>query len=264
MQLSTEQVSRYERDGFLVVEDLFTAAEVADLCAAFDADARVPGPQRILEDDSDRVRAIYAPHHRQPEFADLVRSPRVLGPVWALLSDQVYVYQLKINAKPAFGGDKWGWHQDFLAWQIADLLPEPRLVNVAVLLDDSTEFNGPLIVVPGSHTQGQLREHRSDRHRSEQHLDPDDISLRPDQLAGLVAERGLHSVKARAGSVVFFHPEIVHGSAPNMSPYPRRLLIVTYNDARNLPMAPNLRPDYLVGRDTTPLRPTDVVTGVAR
>lgn len=253
MRLSSDQVYQYERDGFLVVENLFNATEVDRMRTAFEADARVSGPQRILEDGSDRVRAIYASHHRQPEFAELVRTPRLLGPVRTLLSETVYLYQMKINAKPAFGGDRWGWHQDYLAWQLADELPAARLVNVAVLLDDATEFNGPLIVVPGSHTEGLLRENRAAERRSAQHLDPDDISLGQEQMAGLVDKHGLHSVKASTGSVVFFHPEIVHGSAPNMSPYPRRLLIVTYNDTHNLPRVANPRPDYLVGRDVTPL-----------
>jgi ectoine hydroxylase len=254
MILSSDQVDQYERDGFLTVPNLFSIDEVNTLCAAFEADARVPGPQRILEDGSDLVRGVYASHERQPEFAELVRTPRLLRPVHTLLSESVYLYQMKVNAKPAFGGDKWSWHQDYLAWQLTDQLPSPKLINVAVLLDDATEFNGPLIVVPGSHRAGLLRETRADQHRSTQHLDPDDISLGTKEMGELVAEHGLHSIKGPAGSVVFFHSEIVHGSAPNMSPTPRRLLILTYNDTSNLPPVPNLRPEYLASRDSTPLQ----------
>ncbi|MDU0293748.1 phytanoyl-CoA dioxygenase family protein [Saccharothrix longispora] len=257
MRLSSDQMYQYERDGFLVLENLFSVAEVEALRAAFEADARVPGPQRVLEDGSDRVRAVYASHERRPEFAELIRTPRLLGPVRALLSESVYLYQMKINAKPPFGGDKWGWHQDYLAWQLADQLPAPKLINVTVLLDEATEFNGPLIMVPGSHADGLLREDRADDHRSEQHLDPDDIALGQEELAALAAKHGFHSIKAPAGSVVFFHPEIVHGSAPNMSPFPRRLFIATYNATDNVPLTPNPRPRYLVGRDVTPLEPLE-------
>ena len=255
MRLSSDQMYQYERDGFLVLESLFSDSEVEALRAAFEADARIPGPQRVLEDGSERVRAVYGSHERQPEYADLICTPRLLEPVRALLSESVYLYQMKINAKPAFGGDKWGWHQDYLAWRLADQLPAPKLINVAVLLDEATEFNGPLIMVPGSHASGLLRDDRTDEHRSDQHLDPDDIALGQEELAALAAKHGFHSVKAAAGSAVFFHPEIVHGSAPNMSPFPRRLFIATYNDTGNLPMTPEPRPVYLVGRDVTPLEP---------
>ena len=55
----------------------------------------------------------------------MVRDARILGPVKQLLVDQVYVYQFKINAKPAFGGESWVWHQDYIAWKICDNLPAP-------------------------------------------------------------------------------------------------------------------------------------------
>jgi ectoine hydroxylase len=66
------------------------------------------------------------------------------------------------------------------------------------------------------------------------------------------------SPKGPAGSVVFFSSEVVHGSAPNMSPMARRLLIATYNDVSNLPSwRGEPRPDYVVCRDTEPLSPLD-------
>jgi ectoine hydroxylase len=62
------------------------------------------------------------------------------------------------------------------------------------------------------------------------------------------------SPKGPAGSVVLFHPEIVHGSATNISPFPRDLLIVTYNSVGNQPRhRGEPRAEFLVGRDATPL-----------
>ncbi|MFC5720650.1 phytanoyl-CoA dioxygenase family protein [Streptomyces gamaensis] len=258
MLLSKEQLDRYREDGFLLVESALDEREVTALRDAFARDCEVPGPQRVVEEDGTRVRAVYASHQRQPEFAGLTRDARVLQPVRQLLTDDVYVYQFKINAKPAFGGERWSWHQDYVAWRVADALPAPRQVNVGVLLDDVNEFNGPVIFVPGSHRAGLVRDDRSDAARSEQHLDPDDIALSPEQLEAMVSSHGMTSPKGPAGSLVFFSPEIVHGSAPNMSPFPRRLLLMTYNDTANLPSwAGEPRPEYVVCRDTTPLRPLD-------
>lgn len=258
MNLDQEQIDRYHRDGFLVIESLFDPTETRLLGDAFESDCETEGPHRILEGDGSRVRALYASHERRPEFGALVRSPRLLGPSRQLLTDDMYVYQFKINSKSAFGGDKWAWHQDFVAWRIADNLPEPSLVNVGFFIDEVTEFNGPLIFIPGSHRDGLVREARNRTARSTQHLDPDDIALSPDQMETLVGRYGMVSPKGPAGSVIFFHPEIVHGSAPNMSPFARRLLIVTYNDVTNQPRplgAP--RPSYVVGRDTGALQIVD-------
>ncbi|MEV6791614.1 phytanoyl-CoA dioxygenase family protein [Streptomyces sp. NPDC051320] len=255
MRLNQVQVDHYRSNGFLLLESLLDQREVAALRSAFERDSRVPGPQVVTEEGGKEVRAVYSSHQRQPEYAGLIRDPRVLHPVQQLLSDDVYIYQFKINAKPAFGGDKWAWHQDYLAWRLADGLPAPRQVNVGVFLDDVTEFNGPVIFLPGSQQGGLVREGRADSARSDQHLDPDDISLTPQQLAEHVDRHGMTSPKGPAGSVVLFSPEIVHGSAPNMSPFTRRLLIATYNDTANLPRpSGEARPAHVVCRDTEPLR----------
>jgi ectoine hydroxylase len=255
VQLDADQIAQYRRDGFLVFESLFDEHETAQLVRVYERDREVPGDHRILEPDGTGVRAVYASHLRQPAFAALIRAARVLGPVQQLLSTDVYLYQFKINAKPAFGGNMWAWHQDFAAWQLADNLPAPRLVNVAYFLDDVTEYNGPVIFVPGSHRGGLMRDARSQRARSEQHLDPDDIALGLAEMTALVDSFGMASPKGPAGTVVFFDPQIVHGSAVNMSPFGRRLLIMTYNDVANPPRpVGEPRPAYVVGRDTTPLR----------
>ncbi len=262
MQLSQEQVREYRERGLLVLDGLFGPAEVEVLREAYRRDSAVPGDHRVTERDSDEVRAVYASHLRCPEFGALVRSPRILGPVRQLIGDRVYVYQFKINSKPPFVGGGWAWHQDYAAWRLADHLPAPLLVSVGVLFDEVTEFNGPVVFVPGSHRGGLV----GDRHpvaeaASEQHVDPEDIALTAGELAGLVDRHGMESVKGTPGTVVFFHPEIVHGSAANISPLPRRLLIMTYNDTANVPRPPGSpRPEYVVCRDTTPLRmagPTD-------
>jgi ectoine hydroxylase len=252
--LVEEDIATYRRDGLLVMPGLFGSAEVEALRSAFERDARIPGNQRVAESDGTMVRAVYASHLRQPEYAALIRSPRVLRTAQQLLGADLYVYQFKINAKPAFGGGGWAWHQDYVAWKVMDNIPAPDLINVVVFLDEVNQFNGPITFVPGSHRDGLLRSDQSQHQRSEQHIDPDDIALSPTEMGSLVQRHGMVGPTGRAGSAVFFHPEIVHGSAANVSPFPRRVAILTYNQVSNVPRpfgAP--RPDYLVCRDTRPL-----------
>jgi ectoine hydroxylase len=256
--LTASEIATYRQDGVLVLPELFDPHEVGSLQAAFERDATIPGEHRIAESDGTDVRAVYASHTRQAEYRALTRSPRLLQSAQQLLGPEIYLYQLKINAKPAFGGDMWAWHQDYVAWKLADNIPGPELINIVVFLDDVSEFNGPIIFVPGSHTDGLARADMNAEHRSDQHLDPDDIALSPDDMARLVGRHGLISPKGRAGTAVFFHPEIVHGSAANMSPFPRRLVIVTYNQVGNTPRpVGEPRPEYLVSRNTRPLEAED-------
>jgi ectoine hydroxylase len=173
LRLDDAQVREYHENGFLTFPALFSPSEVDDLLGAFDRDCERPGPHRVMEDDGLGVRALYASHLRGPEFGSLVRSRRLLSPARQLMPADLHVYQFKINSKPAFVGEGLAWHQDYTAWKLLDDLPAPRQVNIGFFLDEVTEFNGPLIVVPGSHRSGSVRKERNLVAKSTQHLDPE-------------------------------------------------------------------------------------------
>ena len=71
--------------------------------------------------------------------------PRLIHPVEQLLGERLYMHQYKINAKAAFEGDVWQWHQDYGTWARDDGMPEPRAMNIAVFMDELMPINGPLM-----------------------------------------------------------------------------------------------------------------------
>ena len=69
-------------------------------------------------------------------------------------------------------------------------------------------------------------------------------------------KNGIFSAKAKAGSVLLFHSNIIHGSTINMSPFDRTVLMITYNSVNNkLEDKANPRPDFLASREFKPLQP---------
>ncbi len=77
-----------------------------------------------------------------------------------------------------------------------------------------------------------------------------------DQVEKLVHQNGIVAPKGKAGSVLFMHPNCVHGSNSNMSPFDRTLLAIRYNSVKNLPLpVKNPRPDFQASRDYTPIEP---------
>src|ERR1700752_4924209 len=62
--------------------------------------------------------------------------PRLIRPVEQVFGEKLYMHQYKINAKAAFEGDVWQWHQDYGTWARDDGMPEPRAMNIAVFLDE--------------------------------------------------------------------------------------------------------------------------------
>src|SRR5258706_10058043 len=65
---------------------------------------------------------------------------------------------------------------------------------------------------------------------------------------------GARPLAGPAGTVVFFHALLVHGSAPNTSPRPRPLFYVVYNPVTNTRIAAR-RARHHCSTDFTPVEP---------
>ena len=79
-----------------------------------------------------------------------------------------------------------------------------------------------------------------------------------DVVETMVTQNGIVAPKGPPGSVLFFHPDCVHGSATNMSPFGRNIVVVNFNSTENLPEVPeNPRPEFLASRDYRPIVPTN-------
>src|SRR5690606_1719565 len=207
--LTHEQVNRYERDGFLVLDELFSMEEVNALLAEIDRlgeDEGLRGREELItEPDSNALRSIFLVHKLSEKIAELVRDPRVLNVARQILGSEVYVHQSRANLKPGFKGKEFYWHSDFETWHVEDGMPSMRALSCSVLLTDNNACNGPLMLVPGSHKQFIACEGITPRNNYERSLKKQEVGV-PDPLSLklLVDNGGIHPVCAKAGSVVFF------------------------------------------------------------
>jgi ectoine hydroxylase len=247
MQLSQEQLARFDRDGYLFFPSLFKAEEIRVLSS------EVPGlyaqhrPENVREKGSDAVRTNFAAHLYSAPFARLARHPRMVEPVKQMFGEDVYMHQFKINGKMAFDGDVWQWHQDYGTWKNDDLMPEPRAMNVAIFLGEVNEFNGPLMFIPGSHKLGVL-DAQHDTATTSYPL----WTINHDTIRKLVERGGIVAPKGPAGSMILFHSCLVHASTSNLSPWDRisvyLSLCAVSNHIRRFK-----RPEYIAHRDFTPI-----------
>ena len=258
-------LEQYQRDGYVFVDAAFSAVEVETLRAGARAAADHDGERRVLESDGTTVRSVYGIHQHERPFMDLARHPRLVEIARRLLGGDVYVYQSKLNAKAALGGDLWPWHQDYIFWCNEDAMPAPRALTAAVFLDDVTELNGPIALVPGSHHAGVLPYDTAAGVTPGYDTAPAWIAnvvarlkytIQRQALLGLALTNGVVTPTAKAGSVLIFDCNVAHASAVNLSPHARTLALVTYNRVDNAPAAHLLRrPDFLVSRDARPIVP---------
>jgi ectoine hydroxylase-related dioxygenase (phytanoyl-CoA dioxygenase family) len=257
VRLSKSQLATYTDQGFLLLPDWIDSEVIEAVRDEVPALLEQTSEGKVLEQNGRAVRAIHGCHLENNVMRCLTQHPKLLEPAIQMLKSDVYVYQFKINVKVGFDGQPWPWHQDFKHWYEEDDLLEPRAVSVAVYLDTVTVFNGPLFMIPGSH-------HQSNRPSVEQHNTGWSAKYRADlkytmdldTVKQLIEQHGITSTEGPRGSALFFHVSTVHGSASNISPFDRWVLIITYNSVNNLPrQSRGVRPEFLVGRDYTPLVP---------
>ena len=274
MLLSKEQLKRYEDEGFLFLPECLSPREVDVMKTELPAIFSENSPRRVVEKDG-MVRSVYGSHISNDVFRRLTRHPRLVEPAMQVLNSQVYVYQFKINAKKAFGGDNWEWHQDYIFWRKEDGMPSARVTSLVIFLDDVTEFNGPLFLIPGSHKEGVIdvlardQDPTQDIRRHETYRDsPNWIAnlttkLRYSLERGIVGEMiekyGITSPKGPRGSVLLMNGNTIHGSPSNISPFDRAVVIVTFNSIENIPPpVSNPRPEFLSNRNPSPIEPLEI------
>jgi L-proline 4-hydroxylase len=248
MRLTETQLAQFHTEGWLFLPELFTTEEVAVLRTEAQAIFRTPREQ-IWREKSGAPRTAFAAHTYNEAFRLLGAHPRLIEPIEQVFGEHLYMHQFKINAKAAFDGDVWQWHQDYGTWARDDGMPEPRAMNIAVFVDEVMPINGPLMLVPRSHTEGVLAAGHDLATTSYPlwTLDQETVSRLVD-AGGIVAPTG------KPGGVLMFHGNLVHGSAGNITPYPRKIVYLTLNAVSNHIRTPT-RPEWIAHRDFAPIVP---------
>jgi ectoine hydroxylase len=195
-------------------------------------------------------------HLDDTHLTDLARQADLLSTVQKLLGADVYIYQFKVNIKAAFTGAPWPWHDDYSFWHLEDGMPGPYALTVAVFLDEVTDLNGPMMLVPGSHLEHEFGTLRADATGAWQENVSVDLRYQSSRsrVTDLARRYGVKSCVGTPGSLLFFDCRVLHASAGNISPFARRIAFITYNRVDNVPGRFD-RPEFLVARTHAALCP---------
>ena len=256
MQLNAEQLAAFDGQGYCFFPNCFSEDEIALLRAEADQILKLDR-QEVWREKTGAPRTAFAAHTFSEVFGLLARHPRLVEPLRQLFGEEVYVHQFKLNAKAAFEGDVWQWHQDYGTWQRDDGMPQARAMNIAVFLDEVMPINGPLLLIPKSHKQGVFEAGHDKLTTSYPlwTLDKDTVTrlareAEGDSGIGIVAPTG------KPGSVLMFHGNLVHASPPNITPYPRKIVYLTLCAVSNH-ITKFTRPEWIAHRDFAPIQPAD-------
>jgi ectoine hydroxylase-related dioxygenase (phytanoyl-CoA dioxygenase family) len=213
---SAEQRERFERDGYLVIDNVAPTetldAIVSDLDGMFGKDPYVDGGVRYFRN---RIQDAWKINEH---VKSLARSPSVLG----LLEDLHGRKPLPFQTLNFLRGTQQAPHSDAIHFST---IPEGFMCGVWVALEDISMDNGPLVYYPGTHKLPYVRpadfgvEAKWENYPSYEHY-----------VADLLEREGLEPVYGtmRKGQGIIWSANLLHGGAKQPDRSRTRLSQVTH------------------------------------
>ena len=231
-RLTDEQIVEYRENGFIGVNDVFSMDEVEELRRVTDEfvqqSAELTEHTEMFDLDfaaghspeTPKLRRIKEPHMRHPVYEAAMRKEGLLDIIEQLLGPNIKLHHTKLNMKAPGGGAQVEWHTDWGFYPATN----DDILEIGLTFDDMEIENGCLMCIPGSH-KGPALSHHQDGY-----------------FIGAVSEEDFDMeeavpIRIKAGGVSIHHVRALHGSAPNISDRPRRLLLMGYQSADAWPLS---------------------------
>lgn len=226
--LSDSQIQAFNADGFLIVRNFLNEQEVSKLLEVALADDVINKNSYDLNDQTGKKTKLalwFTPG--EDVYGLLTKSERMVNSVDKLLEGDAPVchYHSKLMQKEPKVGGAWEWHQDYGYWYKNEYLLPNQMISVMVAITEAKKENGCLQVIRGSHKMGRV-EHGFTGEQvgaSQRYVD---LALKTMELV---------YVELKPGDTLFFHSNILHRSAANLSDKSRWSLISAYNRQSNPP-----------------------------
>ncbi len=249
--LAPAQVAAYDRDGYLVLDDLLDDADMAPVRAALTEKVDGIAAELLqagliddpLVDEPFRTRLArlfdglgaeqFLAHGRSwrdriAGYHGLMSNPKILDAVESLIGPEIFsnpVYNVRPKV-PRVAAGAVPWHQDKSYWPDANANP---VVTVWVSLVDATLENGCLHVLPRTHRERVLDFH-AETYTGTGFTEIDASLLR------LLRTGRARALPVAAGTAILFNDRVVHSSTPNRSDHVRWSLDLRYQPTDQDPM----------------------------
>jgi ectoine hydroxylase len=229
--LTPEQIAQYNRDGYYVAKGFFGAEEIEVLSAYARADVAMQDSARLVGDTKDMKAKLALWNDAGDDFYGIVsRTARLVDATEQLLGEECYHWHHKMSMKEPFKGGAWEWHQDYGYWYNQCLYP--TLLSAFIAIDPNTKENGCMQVIRGSHHMGRINHGKYG----------EQTGADPERVNEALKVMELVHCELDPGDTLFFHSNLLHSSAQNVSPNPRWSLICCYNTRYNHPIRPGHPP----------------------
>ncbi|WP_127580104.1 phytanoyl-CoA dioxygenase family protein [Paenibacillus koleovorans] len=222
--LTEEQIAFYRENGFVQVDNVLTADEIAELTCYIEEAMAEKGALAFQNSEGESRSSYYrvlnqkvntwrdhagmARYTTHPKLAQI--ALRLSGADGIRLFHDHALWKMPQDSKPT------PWHQDFVYWPMHEL--GKTALSAWIPLDDVDESNGCMMFIPGSHEAGMLP--------GISLSDPQDI-FEYVQGTDLDKKKPV-MVPLRKGSCTFHNGLTFHYAHANRTDNPRRVLAIIY------------------------------------
>ena len=222
--LDQKQKQFYDENGYLLVKSVLSKEQLTIMQNItynwIDSSRNVSESNDFFDLDkghskaAPRLTRLKLPHKADVYFWEVLKNSNITSVLKDLLGSNTLLQTSKLNTKAPGGGAAVEWHQDWAFYPHSN----DDVLAFGVLLEDVTEENGPLMVIPKSH-KGPILNHFSNGLFCGA-IDPEDPNFKIDKAVKLVG---------KAGDMTVHHSRTLHGSAPNISTRSRMILFYECN-----------------------------------
>jgi ectoine hydroxylase-related dioxygenase (phytanoyl-CoA dioxygenase family) len=225
--LTPQQLSQYQRDGYLLVRNFCSKAETDRLYSVALQDDAMKKNALDLNDQSGkktRLSLWFTPGN--DVFGYLTRSKKMVDSVAQLLDQDSPVchFHSKLMQKEPRVGGAWEWHQDYGYWYKNQFMFPDQLISVMVALTKANKENGCLQVIKGSHKLGRVNHGFAG----------EQVGADMVMVENALKTMELVYCEIEPGDALFFHSNLLHRSEANLSTEPRWSVISCYSSQSNL------------------------------
>lgn len=231
MNIKKNLLDDYNKNGFVLIKNLIKSKDLIEINKRLKYLSRVQNDGRGLSEPGTKKSLIHSIHH------DKVLNEIIQKKSWyneisckLLNSKNIYTWNAKSNLKHRWIGSVEYYHQDFIYWKGLGF-KSSNMLNCMIFIDNHSHLNAGLWVFPGS--QNHMYKH-------EKFLNINSLQkyfINPKILDKINKIYPAISIKAQAGSCLFFHSKLVHGSSHNISPINRKILLYDISSLKDFKSA---------------------------
>lgn len=207
--LTREQISSFNRDGYLAGIRIFDDDEISSIRQYFD---ELLAKTIAAGGDS---YSISTAHLRYGRVYDILTDPRIVGRIKDLLGEDVIAWGSHFFCKMPGDGKRVSWHQDSSYWPLTPSMA----VTAWLAIDDATVENACMGYIPGSHHLGHLTYTLSEN---------DESNVLNQRVVGAENLGDPVNVELKAGEMSIHSDLLLHGSEANQSTKRRCGLTLRY------------------------------------